>query len=64
MSGGFGDDVGRLSLIELECIRGGGSMKVVVCDGTIGSGSSGISSEFDAVSIVMWLVDFAACRRV
>lgn len=63
-SEGFGEDVGRLSLIEFECTRGGGSMNVDVCDGTIGSGRSGISSEFDAVSIVIWLVGFVTCRRL
>jgi hypothetical protein len=46
---GLGEDVGRLSLWT----SGGGSMKVDVCCGTIGSGRSGISSEFEAVSMVM-----------
>ena len=34
-------------------------MKVDVCCETIGSGSRGISSPAEAVSIVIWLVDFA-----
>ena len=53
-SGSFGEDVGRLpSLIEPECKSGGGSMKVDVVGATTDSGSRGISSALDAVSMVM-----------
>lgn len=64
LSEAFGDDVGRLSLTEFECTSGGGSIKVEVCCGTMGSGRSGISSELEAVSMVMWLVGLVPCRRV
>lgn len=51
-------------MIEFECTRGGGSMNVDDVVGTIGSGSAGISPAPDEVSIVMFCVGFAACRRV
>ena len=52
---GLGDDMGRDgSLVTgFEGNRGGGSMNVVDCVGTIGSGRAGISSIPDEVSIVM-----------
>ena len=51
---GLGDMCRDGSLVTgFECIRGGGSMNVVDCVGTIGSGRAGISSVPDEVSIVM-----------
>ena len=65
LSTGFGDEVGRLiSPKELECASGGGSMNVELVVLTTDSGSSGISSPADAVSIVMWFVGFGFCRSV
>ena len=64
MSGGFGDEVGReISPADTVCNSGGGSMDVDSFD-TMASGSSGISSPADDVSIVMDLVGFAPCRKV
>jgi hypothetical protein len=66
VSGGLGDDIGRAGslVMALECVKGGGSMKVEAWVGTIGSGNAGISPAPEEVSIVMWLVGFGACRRV
>lgn len=66
MSAGFGDDKGLDgSLVTVfECTIGGGSMNVVEWVGTTGSGRAGISSVPDEVSIVIWLVDLGACRKV
>jgi hypothetical protein len=65
LSKGFGDEVGRLlSLKEVECVSGGGSMKVEPGGFTTDSGSNGISSPAEAVSIVMWFVGLEFCRSV
>lgn len=53
---GLGDGADIDSGIEVAVISGGGSMKVEELGGTMGSGSKGISSEPDEVSIVIWLV--------
>jgi len=49
---GFGEGADIDSGIEVAVIRGGGSMNVEV-GGTMGSGSRGISSEPEDVSIVI-----------
>lgn len=50
---GLGDGADIDSGIEVAVISGGGSMKVEELWGTMGSGSKGISSEPDEVSIVI-----------
>ena len=60
---GFGDGADIDSGADVEPVRGGGSINVGVC-GTMGSGSRGISSPAEDVSIVIWLVGFVVDRKV
>lgn len=50
---GLGEGADIDSGIEVAAISGGGSMKVEELGGTMGSGSRGISSQPDEVSIVI-----------
>ena len=61
---GLGEGAAIDSGIESVADSGGGSMNDEGVCGTIGSGSSGISSLAEAVSMVIWFVGLVVERKV